>query len=73
MKSKTFYLTKSRVGEVELWKSKPVNDKGLWFPSNDNEYGSEVVDNFLDDLVGEGQCVKVELSVKKIVKPMYEK
>lgn len=56
------FLTKSEVGEVELWKSRPVKDGNSWKEGNSMECGSEILDNLLDDFVKKGECVEIQIT-----------
>lgn len=62
----TAWISKTKSGDVlEIWKSKPNYNEEYdeWMESEKSEVGSEIFDGLCENLVGNGECIKVEISV----------
>lgn len=64
------YLTKDQTSVIELWKSEPKysRETGLWTTTAQEEVGTEIIDdNFFDDMLKEGECIKIEITKLKTI------
>lgn len=64
-KSEIVWLSKSKIGGVvEMWKTKPEYDEEIdeWLPTAEDEVGSDILDDILGDIVGEGECVRIKIT-----------
>lgn len=63
-KSEIVWLTKTmNDSRIELWKTKPEYDEEIdeWLASKDDEVGSDILDDILQDLLNDGECIQVEI------------
>ena len=63
-KTEIVWLTKTMNGNrIELWKTKPEYDEEIdeWFSNDENEIGSVILDDILQEMLGNGECVQVEI------------
>lgn len=63
-KSEIVWLTKPKNhNDIEMWKTKPEYDETIdeWLATKYEELGSDILDDILQDLLDNGECIQVEI------------